>query len=54
MQKVMAKDELVEVCAIYLPSEGVGAEVMIDGIGMDKPPKMAARFLGNRTRIVSF
>jgi hypothetical protein len=54
MQKIMAQGGTVEVCAIYLPGKGVGAEALLDGIGAAKPPAVAARLLADDTRIMSF
>lgn len=54
MKAIMAKGGTVEVCAIYLPNKGVGADALLDGIGMAKPPAMAARLLADDTRILSF
>jgi predicted peroxiredoxin len=54
MQKIMAQGGTVEVCAIYLPNQGVGADALIDGVGMAKPPEMAARLLEDDARIMSF
>jgi len=54
MKKIMTDGATVEVCAIYLPNKGVGAEALIGGVGMAKPPAMAARLLADDTRIMSF
>ncbi|MEM8595646.1 MAG: hypothetical protein AAGF76_04175 [Pseudomonadota bacterium] len=54
MQKVMEAGATVEVCAIYLPNKGVGPEALIGGVGMAKPPEMAARLIAPNTRIMSF
>jgi len=54
MQKIMAQGGTVEVCAIYLPNKGVGADALIEGVGMAKPPEMAARLLADNARIMSF
>ena len=54
MKMIMAQGGTVEVCAIYLPNKGVGPEALLDGIGMAKPPAMAARLLAEDTRIMSF
>ncbi|WP_317054923.1 hypothetical protein [Roseovarius rhodophyticola] len=54
MQKIMAAGGTVEVCAIYLPNKGTDASALIDGVGMAKPPAMAARLLADDTRIMSF
>ena len=54
MQKVMEQGGTVEVCAIYLPNKGVGAEALLDGVGSAKPPAMAARMLAEGTQLMSF
>jgi len=54
MQRIMAQGGTVEVCAIYLPGKGVGADALLDGVGSAKPPAMAARLLAEDTRIMSF
>jgi len=54
MQKIMDTGATVEVCAIYLPNEGVGVDALIDGVTAAKPPAMAARLLAPNTRIMSF
>jgi hypothetical protein len=54
MQMIMAKGGTVEVCAIYLPNKGVGADAMLDGIAVAKPPAMAARLLADDTQVMSF
>ncbi|MFW5635709.1 MAG: hypothetical protein ACOC23_09615 [Thermodesulfobacteriota bacterium] len=54
MQKIMAEGGTVEVCAIYLPNKGLGADALIDGVGTAKPPEMAGRLLEDDARIMSF
>ena len=54
MQKIMEQGATVEVCAIYLPNKGVGADALLDGVGSAKPPAMAARMLATGARIMSF
>ena len=54
MKVIMAEGGTVEVCAIYLPNKGTGPEVLIDQVGVAKPPAMAARLLTDDTRILSF
>lgn len=54
MQTIMAKGGVVEVCAIYLPNKGVEASALLDGVGVAKPPAVAARLLADKTRIMSF
>lgn len=53
MQKIMAAGGTVEVCAIYLPNKGVAPDALLEGVGMAKPPEMAARLLADNTRIMS-
>lgn len=54
MQKIMAAGGTVDVCAIYLPNKGVSPDALIDGVGMAKPPEVAARLLADNARIMSF
>jgi predicted peroxiredoxin len=54
MQKIMVAGATVEVCAIYLPGAGVGPEALLDGVGVAKPPEMAAAMLADDTIIWSF
>lgn len=54
MQKVMEAGATVQVCAIYLPNKGVEADALIDGVGVAKPPEMAARLIAPNARIMSF
>jgi predicted peroxiredoxin len=54
MTKIMETGTPVEVCAIYLPNKGVGAEALMDGVAAAKPPAMAAELLKPNVRIMSF
>jgi len=55
MQQIMTKTGTrVEVCAIYLPNKGVGAEALIEGVSVARPPEMAARLMADDTRVLSF
>lgn len=54
MGAIMKEGGTVEVCAIYLPNKGVGTDALLDGIGLAKPPAMAAKLLADDTRIMSF
>ncbi len=54
MQKIMGAGGTVDVCAIYLPNKGAGADALIDGVGVARPDEMAARLLADDTRIMSF
>jgi len=54
MQKIIAQGATVEVCAIYLPNKGVDAQALLDGIGVAKPPAMAAKLIAPNARVMSF
>ena len=54
MMAIMQTGAPVEVCAIYLPNKGVGAEALLDGVGAAKPGPMAAELLKEDARILSF
>ena len=54
MAKIMATGTPVEVCAIYLPNKGLEATALIDGVGVAKPPAMAAHLLQDDTRLLTF
>lgn len=54
MMKIMEGGTQVEVCAIYLPNKGVGAEALIDGVKAADPAEMAKRLLADDTRLLSF
>jgi predicted peroxiredoxin len=43
-----------EVCALYLPNAGVGAEALIEGVTPAAPPEMARRMLDPGTRVLPF
>ncbi|MEL6206486.1 MAG: hypothetical protein AAFR47_14405 [Pseudomonadota bacterium] len=54
MQKILEKGAPVEVCAIYLPNKGVGADALIAGVGAAKPAEMAGHLLAEDTRLLTF
>jgi len=54
MRKIMETGTPVQVCAIYLPNKGLGADALLDGIDQAQPPAMAAHLLAEDTRILSF
>jgi len=54
LQAAIAEGATAEVCAIYLPGEGVGDSALIDGVGVAKPPAMAGAMLGDATQVWSF
>lgn len=55
MQTIIEKTPTkAEVCAIYLPGKGLDASALMDGVTPARPDAMAARLLGDNTRILSF
>jgi len=54
MKKLMSEGTPVEVCAIYLPNRDSGPEVLLDGVGVAKPPQMAGHLIAENARILSF
>lgn len=55
MKMIMEKTPTkVEVCAIYLPNKGLGAEALLEGITAAKPPAIAGAMLDENTKIMSF
>lgn len=44
----------VEVCALYLPSKGADASVLMDGVGVAKPPAMAGAMIAPNARVASY
>ncbi|MCK0150082.1 hypothetical protein MWU54_08630 [Marivita sp. S6314] len=55
MQMVREKTgTTVEVCALYLPGKGADPSVLLDGIGVAKPPEMAARLMDDDTRVLNY
>jgi predicted peroxiredoxin len=54
MGRIMANGATVQVCALYLPNEGVGEEALIDGVTAAEPGPMAATLLAPDTRLLTF
>jgi hypothetical protein len=54
MQKIMEAGAPVEVCAIYLPNKGVGADALLDGVTAAKPDEMASHLLADDARLLTF
>lgn len=44
----------VEVCAIYLPGQGIEADALVDGVGVAQPPAMAQAMLADNVMVWSF
>lgn len=54
MSKIMEAGGKVDVCALYLPNKSADASVLLDGVGVAKPPPMAEALMAPRTRVLSF
>lgn len=54
LRAILDTGATVEVCAIYLPGRGASPEVLIEGVGVAKPPAMAAAMLDDDARVWSF
>lgn len=54
MIAAMEKGAVVEVCALYLPGRGAEPSVLIDGVGVAKPPAMAAALAARDALVWSF
>jgi hypothetical protein len=55
MRKIMdGPNNLVEVCAIYLPGKGADQSVLIEGVGVATPQSMAAAMVAANARITSY
>jgi intracellular sulfur oxidation DsrE/DsrF family protein len=54
MSRIMDGGATVEVCAIYLPNKGLGADALLDGIAAAEPGAMAAALMATETRVLSF
>lgn len=49
-----AKGAKVDVCAIYLPNRKLGAEALADGIGVARPPEIAAEMVAADVRLATY
>ena len=54
MMKIMEAGTPVEVCAIYLPNKGVGADALIDGVTAANPAAMARRLMDDDAQLLTF
>ena len=51
---LMVEGVTAEVCALYLPNNGKSADDLIQGVGLAKPPAIAAAMLAPNTRFFTF
>ncbi len=54
LKAAMEKGATVEVCAIYLPGKSADASVLMEGVGVAKPPAMAAAMSADDTIVWPF
>ncbi|NVJ53607.1 MAG: hypothetical protein HWD90_07915 [Campylobacteraceae bacterium] len=54
MKAIMKKGAKVEVCPLYLPNAGKDESVLIKGITVAKPPKVAAQLLNDDFTTLSY
>lgn len=54
LEALMAKGATVEVCAIYLPNRTLDADALMPGVGVAKPPMVAARMIDPAYRLFTF
>jgi predicted peroxiredoxin len=54
LKNLIKNGATVEVCAIYLPTKGITADALIEGVGSAKPPKVADTLLKPDWKIFSF
>lgn len=54
LKGLKAKGGKVDVCAIYLPNRKLGPDALADGIGVAKPPVIAAEMIDAGTRLATF
>ena len=51
---LQAKGATVNVCAIFLPNRKLGPDALVAGVGVAKPPAIAAEMTNPRTRLATF
>lgn len=54
MRAAMDKGANVNVCAIYLPNEGLEADALADGVGNAKPPQIVEMMVDPGRQLMSF
>lgn len=54
LQGLKAKGASVDVCAIYLPNRKLDAAALADGVGVARPPAIAAEMVAAGTRLFTF
>ena len=54
LEALKGKGAPVDVCAIYLPNRKLGDEALAPGIGVARPPEVAAEMMAEGTRLFIF
>ncbi|AXH11347.1 hypothetical protein [Halarcobacter bivalviorum] len=54
LQAIMQKGAKVEICPLYLPNAGKDVSVLIEGITVAKPPKVAEQLLNSDFTTLSY
>ncbi|WP_119168994.1 hypothetical protein [Algihabitans albus] len=54
LEGLMAKGATVEVCAIYLPNRTLEADALMPGVGVAKPPMVAAKMTDPAFKLFTF
>lgn len=54
LKKLQKGGAQVNVCALYLPNSGQAPEALRDGVGVAKPPVMAAQMMDAQTRVFNY
>ena len=54
LEALMAKGATVEVCAIYLPNRTLQADALMPGVGVAKPPMVAAKMADPAFKLFTF
>ena len=54
LKGLQAKGAAVDVCAIYLPNRKLEASALAEGVGVARPPAIAAEMVDDDTRLFTF
>ena len=54
LDALKAKGAAVDVCAIYLPNRKLSPDALAEGVGVARPPAIAAEMLAEHTRLFTF
>lgn len=54
LRQLVSQNVKVQVCATYLPNRQLGAQPLLDGVGVATPPEVAKVFIDRTVRLLSF